>query len=223
MPAEPVASHSGTATILFTDLVGSTTLRTTLGRSVPRRTASTIVVGQIAKHRGTLHDTSGTASSRHSPVPRMRSGRRSRSSRRSRRMVSVTARRRSPSASGSAPATSPRRRTIRTATRWLRPRALRQGRWRTDPRRRHRARAGPWAGRAHAHTGRAHRAEGPARAGRRMRRRVGAARARRASRCRRGSGRRRRLRVRPAQRTGSARARVGEGPGRSAPGRAPRR
>ena len=62
MPAEPVASHSGTATILFTDLVGSTTLRTTLGEEraeAHRRSHHRLLADTIAKHRGTLHDDLG--------------------------------------------------------------------------------------------------------------------------------------------------------------------
>src|SRR5215475_6267830 len=62
MLPEPGAARTGTATILFTDLVGSTTLRTSLGeeRAETYRQAHHRVLAQaIAAHRGTLHDDLG--------------------------------------------------------------------------------------------------------------------------------------------------------------------
>ena len=62
MPPSPASTTTGTATILFTDLVGSTTLRTELGeeRAEAHRQAHHRLLSEtIAKHRGTLHDDLG--------------------------------------------------------------------------------------------------------------------------------------------------------------------
>jgi class 3 adenylate cyclase len=62
MPAQAAGSRSGTATILFTDLVGSTELRTRLGeeRAEAHRGAHHRLLAEaIAAHRGTLHDDLG--------------------------------------------------------------------------------------------------------------------------------------------------------------------
>ncbi len=62
MSPSPAGTPTGTATILFTDLVGSTTLRTALGeeRAEAHRQAHHGLLAQaIAAHRGTLHDDLG--------------------------------------------------------------------------------------------------------------------------------------------------------------------
>src|SRR5262245_49037226 len=62
MPAEAAPSSTGTATILFTDLVGSTTLRTALGEEraeAHRQAHHRLLADAIAQHRGTLHDDLG--------------------------------------------------------------------------------------------------------------------------------------------------------------------
>src|SRR6185436_4498767 len=62
MPPSPAATPTGTATILFTDLVGSTTLRTTLGEEraeAHRQGHHRLLAETVAKHRGTLHDDLG--------------------------------------------------------------------------------------------------------------------------------------------------------------------
>src|SRR6185295_11724410 len=62
MPASPAGTPTGTATILFTDLVGSTTLRTQLGEEgaeAERQAHHRLLADTIAKHRGTLHDDLG--------------------------------------------------------------------------------------------------------------------------------------------------------------------
>src|SRR5689334_20015928 len=62
MPPSPAGAATGTATILFTDLVGSTELRTTLGeeRAESHRQAHhRLLAAAIAQHRGTLHDDLG--------------------------------------------------------------------------------------------------------------------------------------------------------------------
>jgi class 3 adenylate cyclase len=58
MLGDPASSPTGTATILFTDLVGSTALRARLGEEradVGRRTQHRLLAQAIAAHRGTLH------------------------------------------------------------------------------------------------------------------------------------------------------------------------
>jgi class 3 adenylate cyclase/tetratricopeptide (TPR) repeat protein len=62
MPAEVARSSTGTATILFTDLVGSTTLRTQLGEEraeVHRQAHHQLLAQAIASHGGTIHDNLG--------------------------------------------------------------------------------------------------------------------------------------------------------------------
>ena len=62
MPPAPAGTPTGTATILFTDLVGSTSCGRALGeeRAEARRQAHHRLLGDtIAKHRGTLHDDLG--------------------------------------------------------------------------------------------------------------------------------------------------------------------
>src|SRR5215471_7445122 len=62
MPAQPAEGTTGTATILFTDLVASTTWRVQLGeeRAEARRQAHhRLLADTIAKHHGTLHDDLG--------------------------------------------------------------------------------------------------------------------------------------------------------------------
>src|SRR5262245_19742014 len=62
MSGGPAASHTGTATILFTDLVGSTTLRTQLGEEraeAHRQAHHRLLADAIASHSGTLHDDLG--------------------------------------------------------------------------------------------------------------------------------------------------------------------
>src|SRR5262245_36353260 len=62
MPAQPAERSTGTATILFTDLVGSTTLRTQLGEEraeAHRRAHHRLLADAITSHGGTLHDDLG--------------------------------------------------------------------------------------------------------------------------------------------------------------------
>jgi class 3 adenylate cyclase len=62
IPGEPAVSHTGTATILFTDLVGSTTLRAQLGEEraeAHRQAHHRLLADAIASHRGTPHDDLG--------------------------------------------------------------------------------------------------------------------------------------------------------------------
>src|SRR6188474_2104905 len=62
MPAQPAAGSIGTATILFTDLVASTTWRVQLGEEraeAHRQGHHRLLAATIAKHRGTLHDDLG--------------------------------------------------------------------------------------------------------------------------------------------------------------------
>src|SRR5215813_6575305 len=57
MPAQPVESHTGTATILFTDLIGSTTQRTQLGEEAAealRRAYDHLLADAVAAHHGTV-------------------------------------------------------------------------------------------------------------------------------------------------------------------------
>ena len=57
MPAQPAASHTGTATILFTDLVGSTAQRAQLGEEAAealRRTHDRLLAEAVAAHHGTV-------------------------------------------------------------------------------------------------------------------------------------------------------------------------
>jgi class 3 adenylate cyclase len=59
MPAQPAGSHTGTATILFTDLVGSTTWRVQLREERADalwQVHQRLVGDVIATHHGTLHD-----------------------------------------------------------------------------------------------------------------------------------------------------------------------
>src|SRR5580765_4749010 len=58
MPPAPAGTPTGTATILFTDLVGSTTLRAQLGEEraeAERQAHNRLLADTIARHRGTLH------------------------------------------------------------------------------------------------------------------------------------------------------------------------
>jgi class 3 adenylate cyclase len=62
MPPSPAGTLTGTATILFTDLVGSTTLRTQLGEEraeAERQAHNHLLADTIARYRGTLHDDLG--------------------------------------------------------------------------------------------------------------------------------------------------------------------
>jgi class 3 adenylate cyclase/tetratricopeptide (TPR) repeat protein len=62
MPVQSSESATGTATILFTDLVGSTALRTKLGEEraeTYRQAHHRLLTDAIVKHRGTLHDDLG--------------------------------------------------------------------------------------------------------------------------------------------------------------------
>ena len=57
MPAQPAASHTGTATILFTDLVGSTAQRAHLGEETAetlRRAHDRLLTDAVAAHHGTV-------------------------------------------------------------------------------------------------------------------------------------------------------------------------
>jgi hypothetical protein len=120
MPVEPAGRSTGTATILFTDLVGSTTLRTALGeeRAEAHRRAHHRLLGDvITSNAGTVHDDLGDgimasfagaadAVAAAVAIQQAITGR-----------ASVPAARRPASASASAPATSPGRATTRTASR----------------------------------------------------------------------------------------------------------
>src|SRR5262249_58965384 len=62
MPAQPAEGTTGTATILFTDLVASTTWRVQLGEERAegwRQAHHRLLADAIATHRGTLHDDLG--------------------------------------------------------------------------------------------------------------------------------------------------------------------
>jgi class 3 adenylate cyclase len=62
MPGDLTPSPTGTATILFTDLVGSTALRAQLGEEraeAARRVHHRLLAQAVAAHRGTLHDDLG--------------------------------------------------------------------------------------------------------------------------------------------------------------------
>src|SRR5215467_5733754 len=62
MPGQPAEGTTGTATILFTDLVASTTWRVQLGeeRAEARRQAQhRLLADAVATHHGTLHDDLG--------------------------------------------------------------------------------------------------------------------------------------------------------------------
>jgi class 3 adenylate cyclase len=62
MPAQPAGSHSGTATILFTDLVGSTAQRTQLGEEAAealRRGHDRLLAEAVAAHHGTVAKSTG--------------------------------------------------------------------------------------------------------------------------------------------------------------------
>ena len=57
MPAEPAGSYTGTATILFTDLVGSTAQRAHLGEEAAetlRRVHDRLLAEAVAAHHGTV-------------------------------------------------------------------------------------------------------------------------------------------------------------------------
>ena len=57
MPAQPAASHTGTATILFTDLVGSTAQRAHLGDEAAetlRHAHDRLLAEAVAAHHGTV-------------------------------------------------------------------------------------------------------------------------------------------------------------------------
>ena len=57
MPTEPAGPHTGTATILFTDLVGSTAQRAQLGEEAAetlRRTHDQLLTDAVAASRGTV-------------------------------------------------------------------------------------------------------------------------------------------------------------------------
>src|SRR6476660_9275432 len=62
MPAQPAASQTGTATILFTDLVGSTVQRAQLGEEAAealRRAHDRLLAEAVAAHRGTVAKSTG--------------------------------------------------------------------------------------------------------------------------------------------------------------------
>ena len=57
MPAQPVESHTGTTTILFTDLVGSTAQRAQLGEEAAetlRRAYDRLLDDAVTAHHGTV-------------------------------------------------------------------------------------------------------------------------------------------------------------------------
>ena len=124
MPAQPAASDTGTATILFTDLVGSTTLRARLGEEraegAPRTTACSPRRSRPPRHAdddlgdGIMASFAGAADAVAAAVAIQQAidGRQS-----ARRPTTAVA-----CASGSARATSRGRRRIRTACRWSRRR-----------------------------------------------------------------------------------------------------
>jgi adenylate cyclase len=62
MPAQPAGSHTGTATILFTDLVGSTVQRAQLGEEAAetlRRAHDRLLTEAVATHHGTVAKSTG--------------------------------------------------------------------------------------------------------------------------------------------------------------------
>ena len=65
MPAQPARSHTGTATILFTDLVGSTAQRAQLGEEAAetlRRAHDRLLGEAVAAHHGTVAKSVGDGS-----------------------------------------------------------------------------------------------------------------------------------------------------------------
>jgi len=60
MPAQPAASHTGTATILFTDLVDSTAQRAQLGEEAAERIRQAhdrLLAEAVRAHHGTVTST----------------------------------------------------------------------------------------------------------------------------------------------------------------------
>ena len=118
MSTQPAGSHTATATILFTDLVGSTAQRAQLGEEAAetlRRTHDRLLADAVAAHRGTVAKHVGDGIMATFAARPMLSPRRSRSSRPLTGTTAVRAARRWRCASGSVWATSPGSRAIVSA------------------------------------------------------------------------------------------------------------